>query len=290
MDVRKLALGGAQFGLEYGVANESGRTNQEEIKAILRFAKSSGVHTIDTAIAYGDSETQLGKSDISGFDVISKLPAVPSTCLDVESWVREQVAGSLSRLKTNQLHGVLLHRPEQLASPIGKAIYSGLERIKEDGLVKKIGISVYSPTELELLIPNFKFDLVQAPLNLLDQRMNLSGWLSRLKSEGIEVHIRSAFLQGLLLMPLHILPEYFSPWEETFGKWHEWLAQHNTSAIEACLSYLFNLKDIDYVIVGTENLRQFSQVVEVIKNNKSFDCPDIHSNDEKLINPAMWNY
>jgi len=290
MDIRKLALGTAQFGLEYGVANESGRTNQEEVKAILQLARSNGVFSIDTAIAYGDSEEQLGTGGTTGFNVVSKLPAIPENCVDIKSWVRAQVLGSLSRLNTDCLHGVLLHRPEQLRSLGGSVLYESLEELKKEGLVKKIGISVYSPNELELLIPSFKFDLVQAPLNLIDQRMHISGWLGRLKCDGIEVHTRSAFLQGLLLMPPNTVPEYFSHWKNIFTKWHGWLAENNASAIEACLSYLFSIKDIDHVIVGTENFQQFAQVADVIRNGKSSRFPDIQCNDEKLINPALWNY
>ena len=195
-----LALGTVQFGLQYGVANQRGKVAAQEVRAILEFARRAGLDMLDTAVAYGESEALLGQIGVSDWQVISKLPAVPVGCGDVERWVRDSVADSLARLNVARLYGLLLHRPGQLLDSIGGQLYAALRRLTVDGVVGKIGVSIYDPGELDRLCDHFAFDLVQAPFNILDSRLVQTGWLSRLRRGGTELHVRSVFLQGLLLM------------------------------------------------------------------------------------------
>ncbi|MCZ8286739.1 MAG: aldo/keto reductase, partial [Bacteroidia bacterium] len=101
----KLALGGAQFGLAYGVSNLSGQVSREAARDIVGLARTGGVDTIDTAIAYGDSEACLGEVGVSGFKVVTKLPALPGDVDGVEAWVRGQIEASLKRLGVTRIHG-----------------------------------------------------------------------------------------------------------------------------------------------------------------------------------------
>ena len=110
----KLALGTVQFGLEYGVANESGQINFSEAKNILKLAKEKNIDLIDTAIAYGNSEKVIGKIGIEGFKYISKLPALPENCKDIDYWIKDMVEASLNRLRIENLYGLLLHQPKDL--------------------------------------------------------------------------------------------------------------------------------------------------------------------------------
>ena len=129
------------------------------------------------------------------------MPAVPSGIEDCGAWVRGQVSGSLERLGVTQIDGLLLHRPQDLLGAHGQAYRQALQRLKLDGVIRAAGISIYRPDELDALWPVFRPDLVQAPFNVFDRRLETSGWLRRLSGEGVRVHTRSAFLQGLLLMP-----------------------------------------------------------------------------------------
>ncbi|MFM6209012.1 aldo/keto reductase, partial [Planktothrix sp.] len=132
---------------------------------------------------------------------------------DISSWVQQSVDGILNRLQIFQLYGLLLHRPDQLLSSTGEELYQSLNLMKKQGLVKKIGISIYSPTELDALCKQFSFDLIQAPFNVLDRSLEKSGWLDQLKKLGVEIHGRSVFLQGLLLMNPLTRPAYFERWQ-----------------------------------------------------------------------------
>lgn len=287
--MNRLALGTAQFGLPYGIANQGGQVTRPVAKAMLRKAADNGIDTLDTAIAYGESETCLGEVGTKGFKLVTKLPAIPDGCTDVSSWVREQVAASLLRLGTNAVYGLLLHRPQQLLEADGVALYQALQALKKTGQVQKIGISIYAPTELDALIPRFRFDLVQAPFNLVDRRLYTSGWLQRLKEEGVEVHTRSAFLQGLLLMPQSSIPAKFAPWSDIWSKWHDWLAQRAVTAVQACLAFPLSFPEIERVVVGADSENHLAQIIGAADSMVPVDLPDLHCDAENLINPARWS-
>ncbi len=285
----KLALGTVQFGLVYGVANTSGRVSEQEAGVILQCAQACGLDTLDTAIAYGESEVVLGRLGIERWNTVTKLPAVPENCQSVEEWVNEQVQQSISRLGVSQLHGVLLHRPDQLLEKMGPALYRALQSIKAQGKTRKIGVSVYGPTELDQLFDTYEFDLVQAPLNILDRGLVESGWAGRLHAAGVEVHTRSVFLQGLLLMPSAQRPVKFSPWANVWRSWHGWLEQEGITPLQACLRYVASLPQIGRVVVGVDTAVQLQQIVQAADGELA-TLPEFDTlQDARLINPASWN-
>ena len=285
---QKLVLGTAQFGLAYGLANETGKVSSDTVQQLLKVASAFNITMLDTAIAYGDSEQVLGLHNLAKFEITSKLPAVPSNCLNVEEWIVEQTVSSLKRLSTDKLNGLLLHRPDQLLESNGEKIYKSMLRLKEQGTVDKIGVSIYGPDELSELIKRFDFDVIQAPMNILDRRMENTGMLKQLKKTGVAIHIRSAFLQGLLLMPSEKIPVYFTPWASLIKQYHHWLNQQGISPLQACLSYLNQYSDIDKIIVGVDNIWQLKQIAAAM-DTPITDIPDcLQSVDEGLINPSRW--
>ena len=284
----KIALGTVQFGQNYGVANTSGKLDSAQVGQVLKFAKKSGIKVLDTAISYGESEAVLGRHDLTSWKVVTKLPAVDKDCYDIDAWVLSKVRESLKKLQLNCLHGLILHRPEQLLGCRGKDLYAALRAIKEAGLVHKIGISVYGPIELQPLFDEYAMDLVQAPLSILDRRLVESGWANRLKQAGVEVHSRSAFLQGLLLMPPDSRPEKFQAWAPIWRIWDKYLADMGLSPLQACLRYFNTNETVDHVLVGVDTLLQLQEVV-LESNGKLPNLPLFPSlQDERLINPASW--
>ena len=284
----KLAIGTAQFGLSYGIANQVGQVDRIEAKAMLKVALANGVNTLDTAIAYGDSETCLGQVGTQGFNVVTKLPALPDDCVDVSAWVRRQMDASLLRLNVMTVEGLLLHRPQQLLEKNGDNLYSALQQLKSDGLVKKIGISIYDTSELDLLCERFQFDLIQAPFNIFDRRLIYTGWMERLALQGVELHVRSAFLQGLLLMSANDRPNKFSPWNKLFLEWDSWLKLNKLTPLEACLSYVLSFPNVSKVIVGADSLVQLKEIILASSCKFSLFPEGLMSRDTALINPANW--
>jgi aryl-alcohol dehydrogenase-like predicted oxidoreductase len=286
----KLALGTAQFGLTYGVANQKGKIEFSDVNKILKLAKNSNIDLIDTAISYGDSEKVIGDLGIIDFKLVSKLPPLPKDCSDVNSWVDKQVQSSLTRLGISSLYGLLVHRSENLLGNSGKKLINALNSIKLNGLVKKIGISIYDPSEYEQVMKFTRIDIVQAPLNIVDRRLVVSGLLTKLHSEEIEIHTRSAFLQGLLLIPSNKIPKSFNKWFKVWEKWSLELKKNNLSAAEVCLLYPLSLPEIDRVIVGVDNVNQLNEIIKISKSQQSkIDWSFMISNDQMLINPTNWH-
>ena len=284
----KIALGTAQFGLAYGVANQSGQIQLSDGAGILKEARIQGIDTLDTAIVYGNSEAGLGEIGVSEFNVVSKLPPVPDG-VEVSSWVLNQILSSQKRLNIETLDGLLLHQPSQLSSDIGQELFKALLTAKDQCLVKKIGISIYDPSELDLILKRFSLDIIQAPLNLIDRRLITSGWLNKLKDLGIEVHTRSAFLQGLLLMNRSLIPKYFSKWDTLWDTWQADLENSTLNALQHCLAYPLSFDGVDRVVVGVDGIDQLKEILSAAKTiNLSVTHSEIQSEDLDLINPSLW--
>ncbi len=285
-----IALGTAQFGQDYGISNKTGQVAFEEAKNILYLCKAKGIHTIDTAMNYGDSEKLLGDIGVKNLKIITKIPSVPESCPDINLWLSEQVELSLNRLNYKKLYAVMLHRPEQLLGPIGSEIFESLINQKKLAKFEKLGISIYDPNELEEILSIYNFDIIQSPFNLIDRRLVETGWLDKLKKEKIEVHTRSIFLQGLLLMQRENLPEKFNKWSKIWTEWHDWLEDNSLSALEASLNFVRSYKLIDKIVVGVDSLNQLEQIIEVMSVKKyQHNFPEIGCGDMNLINPSNWS-
>ncbi len=282
----RISLGSAQFGLDYGIANSTGKVKKSELRLIFKKALHCGINTIDTAIDYEDSESNIGDLKPIKFNIVTKLPKVPSNCINIGDWVKDNVSNSLKKLNVPSLYGILLHRPFDIKKY--KDLYNELNKIKESGAVKKIGISIYSPSELDDLLPTYQFDLIQTPLNIFDRRIVDSGWLRRLSDLGIEIHTRSCFLQGLLLLKKHERPLFFDRWSNIFDKWDSFLLESNNDPVGVCLKYPLSFKSINRVIIGVDGYKQFNQILHNVDNINELSTPNIKANDYKLINPSEW--
>ena len=284
--VRRLALGTAQFGLNYGIANAGGQPSVDAAAVVVAAAAAAGIDTLDTAALYGDSETRLGQIGVRNWQVVSKLPAVPPGCVDVRGWVLGEVGTALGRLGVGQLAGLLLHRPQELLQPHGPALFAALEEVKQRKLARKIGVSIYEPDELAVLVARHSIDLVQAPFSILDRRLAQSGWLGRLADRGIEVHARSVFLQGLLLMPRR--PDYFARWPELWQRWDQWLAVPGRSAVGACLQFVLSFAQIARVVLGVDNAAHLHAIIAATEGAGGWP-EDVWSDDPALLNPGRWS-
>lgn len=284
----KLAIGTVQFGADYGIANKTGKVCMEEASSILNFAWESGVDTLDTAIVYGESETLLGNIGIAKWKVISKIPSVPPDCTNIDAWVKESVNGSLDRLKIKTLHAILLHNAAELFTDHGKELYQSLLTLKAEGKIGKTGVSIYDPSELDCICPDFAIDMVQAPLNIFDRRLINSGWLHKLQHMNVEVHIRSVFLQGLLLMEPQERPPYFDKWQHTFDNLDKWIAEENISRLHACIGFALHAPGISRIVVGVDNRSHLEQIAAMFAL-PTVDVPGgLASADIDLITPSRW--
>ena len=285
----KLALGTAQFGSDYGIKNNTGSILKNSSFQIIDSLKKYNIDTIDTAISYPGSEKILGMSDLSSFKIVTKLPFIQSRHNGVKDKIIKYIDRSLADLNLNSLYAVLLHFPEQALDKNGPEIISTLKDLKDKGVIQKIGISIYSPEIIEPILKEFTFDLIQAPMNLFDNRFVESGWLKRLKELNIEIHVRSIFLQGLLLMNKKNIPAKFSKWMYLFDEWNAWNLKNNINPYLACLQHVLSHNEVDKVIVGIDNLNQLDELVKSYSADFNIKIPSFSVQDEGLINPALWS-
>ena len=285
----RLSLGTVQFGLRYGIANTSGQVSASQAADILRVARESGVDTLDTAIAYGASERVLGETGVAGFRVVTKLPPLPTQDvrqMEIREWVQRQVQDSLDRLRLTSLHGLLLHRAADLSEAGGAELHAAMQSLKSRGLVERIGVSIYGPEDLAGIFGRFELDLVQAPFNVVDRRLERSGWLTRLRDRGVAIHARSAFLQGLLLMKER--PAYFARWSGLWARWHDWLAGSGARPEAACLQFVLSRDAIERVVVGVDNVGQLRELLSAAQMPQPQPPDDLWSEDVELVNPTHW--
>lgn len=286
----KLAIGTVQFGLDYGVSNSLGKINKSEVCKIVDFAHQAGIDTYDTAPSYGNSEQVLGEV-LGGKDcIITKTPSLPSADTgNIISYLDASYESSLKNLKQNCVHGLLVHNADDLLRAGGNKIYEWLSNKKINSQVSKIGVSIYSADQLDKILELYSIDLVQLPLNILDQRLIHSGHLAKLKDLGIEVHVRSVFLQGLLLMNQDEIPEYFAKYKKLLFLFHKECEMQNVSPIELSLRFVMSLDNVDKVIVGVNSRSQLAEIVES-SNTQLFGKDFLHlsTSDLGLVNPSLW--
>ena len=288
MSSKRITLGTAQFGLKYGISNQNGQVSFNEIEKILDFSNKCGINTLDTAIAYGDSESRLGAVGIKEWNVVSKLPSIPENCLNVKDWVVKSIEESLERLRIPSLYGLLLHKPNELFAPAGFKLYEALKFLQDSGMVKHLGISIYGPNELESFSHYKDIEIVQTPFNIFDRRLINNGLLDILAEEGREVHIRSVFLQGLLLMEPEDRPSKFSRWGNLWQQYEDYIKICGLSKLQLCIRYVLSISQIKNVIVGVESLSQLQEIYEAASGDISELPQDLQSSDLLLINPALW--
>ncbi len=288
MNEVRLALGTAQFGLPYGVTNVGGRVTPQEITAILNEARASGIDMLDTAAVYGNSEQVLGEAGVEWFQVVSKLPPMPETVHDVKPWVEEHVHASLQKLGVSKLKALLLHKPAQLLEKRGAEIVTALSAVKKAGLTEKVGYSMYDPTEWSRYRKLMKPDVVQVPVNSIDQRWKVSGALQEMAEVGIEIHVRSVFMQGLLLAPPKAAENYFLPWAHVFETWRKHVQQSGRSAAACALAFARSVPGVHRLVVGVTTVTELKELVNNFAVEPTDLAPILENYDTDLIRPERW--
>jgi len=277
----KLALGTVQFGLDYGVTNHDGQVAIGEVKNILDYAKDKGIDTLDTAPSYGNSEKVLGGVGVNDFQIITKTTSLQVGVANVLQAFHQ----SLTDLNITSVDGLLIHNIEEVKDKQFDSLYKELNKLKQDKLINKIGFSTYTPDQVDFLLDNFDFDLIQVPFNVFDTRLIDGGQLQALKNKNIEVHARSVFLQGLLLDFKH-LGDYFSKWTKEFDSYQETVQDSELSLLEYALNFALNTSELDKILVGVDNANQLLDIVN--SSTIGVNLNEFSIDDVSLLNPVYW--
>ena len=289
--IKKISIGTTSFGMKYGINNNQRITSKEEVKKIIRLSKLYGINSFDTAPNYGLSEKILGNVCNANEKIYTKTLQIYKkkiTDEDINN-INDTFMSSLNHLKRKQVDSLLVHKPDNLIGPGGERLYNWLINLKENKLINKIGISVSHRKELDKIIKKFKVDVVQLPMNILDQRFISSGHISHLSSSNIEVHTRSIFLQGLLLSNYKTLPKHLEKFKDKLKEINILAKERDISVLQLLTNFCFQNIDVDKFIFGVSSENQLKQIIKSINLEKLHDNFLKYSNYNKnLIIPANW--
>ncbi len=280
----KLVIGTAQFGMHYGIANQKGKVHSSEVSSILDFAYTNNINILDTAKTYGNSEKVIGdylktRTKFS-WTVITKFNDI-----DVAS----QLQDSTEKLNT-QPTVVLAHSANLFLYPLFKL---ELQEAKDKELIRSIGVSLYNEKEInQVLESELKPEVIQLPMNILDTRIYRYGLLGKLFEKEIEIHVRSAFLQGLFYLSEIDLAARFKDVIPYLEKLKSISAKAGLTLSEFSLLWLVSLKEVSKVIIGVDNVNQLKGHLETLKKNIDLsvfeEALSVQYENENILNPSLW--
>lgn len=275
--LNKLIIGTANFNNAYGIKNQFKRLSNNQKKLIINYLKSKKKLVFDTAQAY-ENEKYFGKINFQK-KIYTKVKFKRSTTLSISK--------SFTDLKTKKIHGIMFHNVKDLKGKKGVERFNFLKKLKDSKMIKQIGISIYKPEEIKYFYKKFKIDFIQIPLNVFDQRLIYSAWFKRLKKKKIEIHARSIFLQGLLLLKKKDLPKKFLMFKKIFDKWYKWNKEHNLNQLQSCLEFIHKQK-VNKIVIGIDNLEQLKKIINYKATKKKYNFSKLKTRELDLISPYLW--
>ena len=289
--ISKFSLGTVQFGLDYGIANSSGKPAQDDVNKIIHYVSQNGINCFDTAQAYGNSEEVLGKAlkNIINPYVISKFKS------DVfYDDLTNGVDCSLKNLKTNTLYALLLHDSDPLYR--WKEGYSlSIKSLIDGGKIKYFGVSIYSTEDFNLAIRNDSINIIQIPFNIFDQRALKENWFEKAKEKNKLIFIRSVYLQGLLLMQKDQLPNHLESAKVYIEKLEALSNKLIISRNELALNFVNSVSGDSVILFGCDSLSQAKENINIFNNLEFLDNTvinkiknDFNNIDESIFNPTKW--
>lgn len=287
MNKSKVILGTAQFGLEYGINNISGKPNIDEVFRIIKYAASHGINLLDTADAYGDASEALGKFNTIYPDKFLINTKFKSSNLSIS----EQLNISLKKLQTNRINVYFFHNFNDF---IGlPSVLKEVLALKEDGKISKVGLSVYDNNEFRKAIDSDFIDVIQFPFNLLDNRLQRGELMELAKTRGKELQARSVFLQGLFFKSHDNIPSALTPLKPYLKQIKLLSEQHYLEIGKLSLLYALQQPEIDHIIIGIDNMLQLKYNLEIAGTKLDEEIIDninrIEVKEVDLLYPKNWN-
>jgi aryl-alcohol dehydrogenase-like predicted oxidoreductase len=288
--VSKIILGTVQFGLNYGINNKSGKPESETVFSILDLAFKNDIRLLDTAEAYGNAHEVIGayhRKSMNRFEVITKFHAGRK---ELSESLNKRVEQNLKILGVSSLYSYMFHSFADFIKYF-EHYKSEIELLKKEGLIKKLGVSVYTNNEIEELLNYAEVGLIQLPFNLLDNNRQREQILQKAKKRGIEIHTRSTYLQGLFFMKEHI-PGKLLPLKPYLSEINEIVQKKSIDINTLSLGYSVKQKNIDGVLIGVDSVEHLRENLESLGSPLSDDVAElvdsINVKDTRLLNPSNW--
>ena len=267
----KLCLGTVQFGIDYGLRGRTKPSLGDSI-AMLNYAVRNGVEAIDTSALYGEAETVVGEflsqSPIprENLFVVSKFGVAGIEGLssqELEQRLLDEAGISLSRLGLNRLDAYICHVPSAVRDD---RVVQALGALRRSGMASHVGFSVYETEEAEIAINSGVVDFLQIPFSVLDQRMATQGILELAARRGVELHSRSAYVQGLALMDPEFVPEHLAEIRPAIARLAGLCRAANVSRQVLALAFVRSFAQISHIVFGAHDMNQLADTI------KSFSC------------------
>lgn len=287
MILSKLVLGGANFGQSYGIDRK--KINLKEINKILTYLKKKNKKIIiDSSPNYKNCEKILGNLKFQNFLIITKIKGLPQRKIEIKKFIENFIYRHKKNTKKN-IYAILIHDEIELSNIKRLSfIVQILNKIKRQGIIKKYGFSIYDYNKYKKNILKMKPDILQFPLNIVDNRINKTD-LKKLKKNKISLHARSVFLQGLLLQNQKDLPKKFKKFNKVWQEYDKKFFGSSSNKLETCLGEVVSNNYINKIVIGFNSFFQFKEIEKIKKTKKKFVFPNLNKNQKTfLINPYKW--
>ncbi len=283
-----LIIGSAQIGMRYGLQKK--KIPKKHINKIYKLCKNNNIKYVDTANSYGTSEKIIGQSKLNNLKIITKI-VIPINISNkyLRKFIQSNLKKTIKKLNVKQIDAILIHNPSIFKSNNKEIILNIFDELKKKKLIKYFGASVYSPNDVNKLLKFWKPDIIQFPLNILDQRFLKNNFIKKLKKEQIILLSRSIFLQGFLLQNV----ENYSiiklkKFKFILQKIEKWCVNNKITRIDACIHFVKNISYIDYMIVGFDDFYQLEKIIKSFRS-KNIKIPETFKVDNlQLIDPRRW--
>jgi aryl-alcohol dehydrogenase-like predicted oxidoreductase len=277
----KIIIGTANFGQNYGISKK--KVNLRSAKVVCGYAIENKIRYLDTATSYKNSNKII--------KILNKKIEVITKVLPCKKWINfDYCLNEMNKiyfdLGNKKINTLLFHDENFLFKKEGYQVYLNLIKLKKKKLFKNIGVSIYNFYNLNYLIKKYSFDIIQCPFNIFDQRLIETNWLSKLKNRGIKIHVRSIFLQGLLLNKNLNNNNISKKWKKDLMYFNEYANKNNINLIDLCMTFVTSYNLNGYVI-GIENLKNLKKII-FFKKVKKFNFKMFSNNKKKLIDPRKW--
>ena len=282
LDKEKIIIGSSNFYNHYGF--NSSILKETEINKILLLSKKNKIKSIDISSNYNADRERFYKSfNFKDWKFSFKISKNKNIILENYFKSHQYFTKKLKQLNKKKIDYLLFHNPKDLLSSWGKKVFKNLLKLQKLGTIGKIGVSIYDPKELHKILRFFKINVIQVPINLLDQRFIEKKILRKIKNKNIEIHARSIFLQGLILNQ----NKKFSKLKEII-KLNKNLLKKKDKPIKACIEFIFSNKSIDKVIIGIKSDKELTQIIKSKVNNKYNYYKSLRTKNQKIIDPRVW--
>lgn len=285
--IAKLGLGTAQFGLD-SRAPARGRSTETEVREILAIAGRAGVSVLDTGAASLHGEAILGQ--VMPRPAPFRITVKAARGDKGPEFVEQEARAALARLGLVRADAIMIQAAGDLFAPYGKDLWQKLIDLRDLGLFERVGISAYASDDPAGLARRFGPDIIQAPASLLDQRLLVDGTLASIREMGVEVHLRSIFLNGLLFLPPDRAPSHLGTAAiSRLSRARRLIAEGRSDPLQAALAFALSRQEASAVIVGAATAAEVNVVIAAAASPPpDLDWDDLAMDDPQVLDQPRW--